>query len=182
MKTLIAIAAVLLLLLSAGLAQAPSREQPAEREALFDQLDEARANAELLSLELDALKNQAQMQVQMLTQRRWMGMSGFGMGGMGMMGGGMRSTPPQEVNPDEPMKQAEAEEAARQAGYESLKKTILETSRKLGRERRKVAELEERLNERPSRPADRPDIDRRLKSVEQKLDKVLKELAASKDN
>lgn len=174
----VAIAMVLAFTLSAALAQSPPKEQPADREKLYDELDEARTNVELLTLELDALRNQAQMQVQMLVQRQWMGVAGFGMGGM--MGGGMRGGFPPLVDAEEVKKQGEAEDLLRQTGYEALKKTIVDTSRKLRRERRKVAELEERLNERPTKAVDQPDLDRRLKNVEQKLDRILKELEASK--
>src|SRR5438045_2735434 len=85
-----------------------------------------------------------------------------------------------------PNPRAATEEEAKQQGdeaigstrkrFEELKAATLETSKRLRQERRRVAELEGRLGQPQLAAPATPEIERRLRDVEQKLDQVLKVL------
>jgi hypothetical protein len=155
-------------LLVPALAQDKPKEQQSEE--LYDQLDEARLNVELLSLDLDAEKNQLRQHNKMVNSEHDLAV-GFGMG-FGGGGGGFNGKP---MSPEDAEKERQKSFAELREQYDQLKVSTLETSKKLRRERRRVAELEKQLGEPPS-PESRPDLDRRLRDVEQKLDRILKEL------
>lgn len=161
--------------------------QPAEE--VRDQVDEARLNVELLGLELAAEKSQLKQQLQ-LTKMVEFGAGGMG-GGMGGFGGGAADT-------EEGKKEREKLVASSRERLQALKAATLETTRRLGRERRRLAELEGRLNaERPggvAKPgaapaaiveaegggAKPPGIEERLAEIERKLDRLVKKLDAPK--
>ena len=158
-------------LLVPALAQDEPKQQRSEE--LYDQLDEARLNVELLTLELDAEKHQLRQQAPMIKNLVFGYGAGFGGSGEGVS---FYGKPP---SPEEAEKERQKALSEFREQYNQLKVATLETSKKLRRERRRVSELEKRLGEPPT-PESHPDLDRRLKDVDQKLDRVLRVLEGQK--
>ena len=172
--------------------QAPTDEPrasrtEAERLDLAERLGEARGTVEVLEIELAHQKQllgqrlqSIEMMNRMTLERRGMGW----LGGRGGMGGGFRSLPKREATPaDEKENEKEQSTASGEARkqLEELKKDFdranvkyLELSRKLGRERQRLSELDVALHGRRRAASDgTSDLNRRLGEIERKLDVLL---------
>ena len=123
-------------------------EETAPKPELNDQLEEARLSVELLQLELSTEKTQLQQHLQMLTQYEFgpFGLGGMG-GGMGGMGGGMGGMGGGFGGAAADSEQRKKALTAMRERYEELKAATLETSKKLGRARHRLAEIEGRIEQ-----------------------------------
>ena len=156
--------AIILSLTLLGLATAPMRGQEPDRQQpddLLDRIDEARIRVDLLEMEVAADRRLFQKMLEVLRETELLQVQGVASGPV--IGGS--SPEEREVNI-----------ARYERKLDEVRDRFVERSRELGRERRRVAELEGRRDGRPGAAASPVEDDRRGRAPARLLEQFLKEL------